>query len=261
MNVLPWFFSLLVAIPVLGIPATTLAMVYRGARSNGASRSAATWCIVLSAVGAALWGAMLWWVAASGAFTRITVLVPIATTVSLLVALAWARIPVVTASLHAPGAASALIAPQTLRIAGVVFLLAMVLGRLPWVFALPAGIGDIAVGITAPFAIRRSARGAVVGAVWFNVLGLFDLVVALTLGALSGLSDATQLIPTTPSSAELTMLPLVLVPTAAVPLAIALHILDLAALRRLAHRGRAGSGQGTGRLRPDASLGARSALD
>lgn len=36
--------------------------------------------------------------------------------------------------------------PYTLRIAGVVFLILMVQGHLPAVFALPAGLGDIATG-------------------------------------------------------------------------------------------------------------------
>ena len=47
-----------------------------------------------------------------------------------------------------------------------------------------------------------------------------DLVVALTLGALTGF----QLINVTPSGAPISELPLALIPTAAVPLLFALHI-------------------------------------
>lgn len=236
MTTLPWFFFVLVAISVLGIPAVTLAVVYSGARVSGASRRVAVTTVVVSALGAAAWMVLLGWAAAAGTISRMTVLMPIAAAVWLLVALAWSRVPVVARALRAPSMASALLAPQVLRVAGVIFVLAMLFGLLPWLFALPAGLGDIAVGIAAPFAMRRVARGEYRGTVWFHALGLLDLVVALALGALTGLSAASQLIPVSPTSAELTLLPLLLIPTTAVPLAIALHIVDLAALRRLGTR-------------------------
>ena len=53
-----------------------------------------------------------------------------------------------------------------------------------------------------------------------------DLVVALTLGALTGF----HLINVTPSSAPITELPLALIPTATVPLFFALHITAVSAL-------------------------------
>jgi hypothetical protein len=54
---------------------------------------------------------------------------------------------------------------------------------------------------------------------------------ALTLGALTGFA----LINVTPSGAPISQLPLALIPTAAVPLLLALHITSVSALRR-AHR-------------------------
>jgi hypothetical protein len=124
-----------------------------------------------------------------------------------------------------------LIWPHTLRVIGVAFLIALALGTLPAVFALPAGIGDIAVGISAPFIARRLARGDRSGAVWFNVLGLLDLVVAVGIGFLAGLGPA-QLLHVSPSTIEVTLLPLALIPSTAVPLAMALHITSLVRLRR-----------------------------
>jgi hypothetical protein len=54
-------------------------------------------------------------------------------------------------------------------------------------FALPAGLGDIAAGIAAPLVARRLAQGTGRrAALWFNAFGMTDLVVALTLGALTG---------------------------------------------------------------------------
>jgi hypothetical protein len=55
-----------------------------------------------------------------------------------------------------------------------------------------------------------------------------DLVVALTLGALTGY----QLINVTPSGAPISELPLALIPTAAMPLLLALHITSASALVR-----------------------------
>ena len=78
-----------------------------------------------------------------------------------------------------------LVLPHTLRIEGAVFLILMAQGRLPAVFALPAGLGDIAAGISAPFVARRLARRS--GAIRFHLLGIADLVIALSIGFLAGL--------------------------------------------------------------------------
>lgn len=237
MTSLPGFFFVLVAVPVLGIPAAALVVGYSGARANGTSLRTATATVTASALVAVGWMIALGWGAAAGVFSRMTVAMPIAAALWLAIVLAWSRVPVVARALRGSGAASGLIAPQALRVAGVIFLLAMLFGGLPWLFALPAGLGDIAIGLTAPFVMRRVARGSYRGAVWFNIYGLLDLTVALVLGALTGLSATAQLINVSPTSAELTVLPLVLIPATAVPLSIALHIFDLVALRRLSTTG------------------------
>ncbi len=143
--------------------------------------------------------------------------------------LALRRIPVVARALTAPGLASRLEYPHSFRVAGVAFLLTMALGHLPALFALPAGLGDIATGIAAPLVARRLAQGTGRrAALWHNAFGMTDLVVALTLGALTGY----QLINVTPSGAPISELPLALIPTAAVPLLFALHITSVSALVR-----------------------------
>src|SRR5712692_5212232 len=48
---------------------------------------------------------------------------------------------------------AALTLPQTSRIIGVVFLTSYAYGVLPGIFALPAGIGDVAIGLTAPLIV------------------------------------------------------------------------------------------------------------
>jgi hypothetical protein len=152
---------------------------------------------------------------------------PVAVAGFLITLLALRRIPVVARALAAPGMASRLLHPHSFRVAGVVFLLTMALGHLPALFALPAGLGDIAVGIAAPLVARRLARGTGRrAALWFSALGLTDLVTALTLGALVGY----QLLHTTPAGAPISSLPLVLIPTVEVPLLLALHITSVRAL-------------------------------
>ena len=143
--------------------------------------------------------------------------------------LALRRIPVVARALAAPGLASRLEYPHLFRVEGVVFLIMMALGHLPALFALPAGLGDIAAGIAAPLVAYRLARGTGRrAALWHNAFGMTDLVVALTLGVLTGF----ELINITPSGAPISELPLALIPTAAVPLLFALHITSVSALAR-----------------------------
>jgi hypothetical protein len=143
--------------------------------------------------------------------------------------LALSRIPVVARALAAPGMVSRLELPHTPRVAGVAFLLYMALGHLPALFALPAGLGDIAAGIAAPLVAFRLARGTGRRAgLWFNAFGMTDQVVALTLGALTGF----QLLNVTPSSVPISELPLAVIPTATVPLFFVLHITAVSALVR-----------------------------
>jgi hypothetical protein len=144
--------------------------------------------------------------------------------------LALRRIPAVARALAAPGMVSRLELPHLFRaFEGTAFVLMMALGHLPALFALPAGLGDIAAGIAAPLVALRLARGT--GrrtALWFNAFGMTDLISALTLGALTGYA----LVNVTPSGAPISELPLALIPTAAVPLLFALHIMSVPALLR-----------------------------
>lgn len=151
--------------------------------------------------------------------------IAVAVVVPFAVAVSATRIPAVARILDEPGMAARLVLPQRFRVIGGVFLIAMLLGDLPPAFALPAGLGDIAVGIAAFFVARRETQTA-----WFHVFGLLDLVVAVSMGFLAGLGPA-QLIPASPSTLAVSVLPLVLIPTTAVPLLAALHVAALTRLR------------------------------
>jgi hypothetical protein len=149
---------------------------------------------------------------------------------SLAALLALSRIPVVARAVTAPGTASRLVLPHSFRVTGVFFLLYLAFGHLPALFALPAGMGDIAAGLAAPLVARRLAQGTGRrAAVWFNVYGLTDLATGISLGVLSGYG----LLHVTPSTAAISQLPLALVIAADVPLMIALHITSLATLPRV----------------------------
>jgi hypothetical protein len=113
------------------------------------------------------------------------------------------------------------------RLVGVVFLMLMVSGQMPALWALPAGIGDVIVGAAAPWIARhvetpQGRRRAII----FNLFGMADLVVAVGLGIMTSPGPA-QLFHTTPTSELVTHFPLALVPTFLVPLAFMLHVVSL----------------------------------
>lgn len=154
---------------------------------------------------------------------------PIAMAGSLGALLALSRIPVIARTLRAPGMAGRLVLPHTFRVAGVFFLIYLALGHLPALFALPAGLGDIAAGIAAPLVARRLAQGTNHrAALWFNAYGIIDLSVGITLAVLAG----SGLLNVTPPIAPISELPLALVIAADVPLMLALHITSLVTLAR-----------------------------
>lgn len=71
---------------------------------------------------------------------------------------------------------------------GVSFLVLHTQGRLPASFALTAGWGDIAIGVTAPLVawlIATRGTQARRPLLMWNTLGLLDLIVAVTLGIVS----------------------------------------------------------------------------
>lgn len=237
---LPAYVWALVLTGVVGIPAVTLAVLHRGATATGLSRRTAAKIV---ATGGAAWAG---WIAASALLARAGVYRPDPQTANpwlgvvfialLAAALTATRIPAVSRILADPAIPARLAWPHTLRVAGGVFLIAWALGGVPAVFAIPAALGDIAIGLAAPLMARRLAhstdRGTVTSAVWFNVLGILDLVVAVGIGFLAGLGP-TQFIHVTPTTEALGLLPLALIPTTAVPLVVALHVVSLRRLRAI----------------------------
>lgn len=128
-----------------------------------------------------------------------------------------------------------LVGAQLYRVVGGLFLIAYAQGDVPAEFALPAGIGDVLVGLAAPFVTLRLARAGIERArpvvLGWCALGIADLFVAVTCGFLSAPSTIQQLALSDPNAA-ITTYPLVLIPTFAVPASIVLHVYVIARLRR-----------------------------
>jgi hypothetical protein len=133
---------------------------------------------------------------------------------------------------------SALVGVQFYRVLGAIFLALWWAGRLPGEFALPAGIGDVLVGLAAlgvAGAIAHQAGNARrLAAVW-NTLGALDLLVAVTTGFLTS-PGLLQTFALDAPNRLVSALPLALVPLYAVPVSFILHALVWQRLR--AERGR-----------------------
>jgi hypothetical protein len=118
-----------------------------------------------------------------------------------------------------------LVAAQVYRVEGGIFLLLRINGRLPWQFALPAGIGDLVTGAAAVIVASRLARGGDdarrITYLWC-LFGITDLVVAVAMGVLTS-PGPLHLLAINDPNLLVSAYPLVLVPTFGVPLGFILH--------------------------------------
>jgi hypothetical protein len=141
-----------------------------------------------------------------------------------------------------------LVGVQLYRALGVIFLILYAAGTLPGLFAWPAGVGDIAIGLLAPvvgFAYARAPSKAAGLITAWNVFGILDLVIAVTTGFMTAPS-LLQPIEVQPTSDLMTVLPMVLIPVYLVPLSIVLHLASLAKLHRATVQ--VAGGKGVGRV-------------
>jgi hypothetical protein len=118
---------------------------------------------------------------------------------------------------------------QFYRVEGVTFLILYASNLLPGLFALPAGVGDVAVGLSA-LVIGIGASGGRQPRSWtvlrWNLLGIADLAAALVTGFLTSPSPLQRFAFDRPNEL-ISVFPLVLIPTFLVPLAILLHVVSL----------------------------------
>jgi len=186
----------------------------------------------------AIWFALVFFLAVGGAFVR----PPQAPPVPILLGFAVPLVVFVTAYLES-GAFRTLVlgadlrlltAIQAWRAGGLGFLALNAHGVLPGLFAWPAGLGDIAIGVTAPWValalIRRPTFVASPQFAAWNLFGILDLIVAVSTGALS--SGFVVGLAGNVTTAPMAQLPLVLIPAYFVPLFIMFHLAALFQARR-----------------------------
>ena len=123
---------------------------------------------------------------------------------------------------------------QTYRVFGAAFLAGALRGTLPGLFGYPAGIGDALTGMFAlPVAIAvatGTAEGRKTAILW-NLFGLADLALAITLGVITS-PGPLQLVAANAPGVSASGYPMVLTPAFAVPSSILLHLLSLRLLLR-----------------------------
>ena len=122
---------------------------------------------------------------------------------------------------------------QAWRYAGFGFLALYANHVLPGLFAWPAGLGDMAIGLVAPWWIVALSKDPAAAAsssfrLW-NALGILDFVVAFTTATICAMTITSDVPPTI---APMGQLPLVLVPAFMVPLFVMLHVVALMHAKR-----------------------------
>ena len=142
---------------------------------------------------------------------------------------------------------------QLWRVIGFAFLALYAFDTLPGLFALPAGLGDVGIGLAATLIVTRLGRdpgyARSSGFVRFHLLGLLDFAVAaVTSGLAAGAFPA--LIPDGVTSAPMDVWPFSLFPSFIVPVFVVLHLTVLLKVRDLRRAAlvQSGSAPLTGRV-------------
>jgi hypothetical protein len=229
-------YGWVVAVARPAIAVVLLLGLWRALGRAGLERRPAIAVWLAVAIPLTLWLAGIWAAAVSGVFqVRPGVIprIPIAVVVPLAIGLvSVTRSRRLAAAVDA--AASWLVGIQVYRVLGGTFLLQWLHGALPGVFAVPAGTGDMLVGLLAlPVAVYAASgrRGSTAVAVAWNLLGIADLANALTLGFLST-PGPLQLLAHDHPNLLVGVYPTAMIPAFAVPLSLILHGVSLWQLRR-----------------------------
>jgi hypothetical protein len=208
----------------------------RGAATAGLSQNTRAWLIWIGGALLTAWAALDLVLASRGVFhysaqytfpyVALGILAPLVTGVLLVTTLPALRAAVSAIPQYG------LIGIQGVRVLGVTFLILMAQHQLPADFALPAGIGDILVGIFALVLAREfsSGRRPVSAALVWNLYGILDLVSAVGIGFLAS-TTPFRLIYSTPTTDSMSFLPMVVIPVFGIPIFLLLHGISLAGLK------------------------------
>jgi hypothetical protein len=219
------FVSVLIVGTLVLVVSWLIAMLRRAAASGAEGRTA-----TLAGATIAAWAGALLALAAGGAFVPRAgqVIPPVGIALAAALAIWWSSLAAFPSLWRLLARAQpTLVRMQLWRSLGpVVFLAFLAAGRLPALFALPAALGDLAVGVTALRMARAFEGQRRRSLLFWHAFGVLDLVVALTLGVTTNPGPA-NLFHTVPSSQAIAAFPLVLIPTFLVPLALTLHYASL----------------------------------
>lgn len=234
------------AIPATGVPTTAHQLAAHGLIALGLwlglehtsltpAQRRATWLAIM--IPDTLWLAFAWSAAINGVFHVGTASFPVLPSAIFLPVIIGApllllskRIGLVLDAMPA----SWLVMLQLYRVFGTWAIAAWLRGALPGAFAAPAGIGDMLTGLFALPAAIAVATGTAEGrraATLWNILGLADFAVAITMGIITS-PGPWQLIVPDVQSIGAGDYPGVLTPAFVVPSSILLHMLSLRQLRR-----------------------------
>jgi hypothetical protein len=233
-------------IPASGVPTTAHQLMAHGFIAVGLwlgldsteltpDQRRTTWLAVM--IPYTLWFAVAWSVAINGVFATGVSPLPLLPLAIFLPVMIGAPLLLLSKRLGQvldAMPATWLLALQLYRVFGSWALAAWLRGVLPGVFALPAGIGDVLTGLFAVPAAIAVAMGTTQGgraAIAWNIFGLADFAVAITLGLITS-PGRFQLIVPNVSSIGAGAYPDVLTPAFVVPSSILLHVLSLRQLRR-----------------------------
>ncbi len=190
---------------------------------SGASLRKGTW------IGAAflVWGSIMFWICLSDTPRSLglagNLIVPLAWLVPSLI-LFWRQ----DWFLEHPLSQRWLVGLQLFRVIGGVFLIEMVRGHIPGLFAYPAGIGDILVGLAALavlVACRRRVHIPGRFVVTVAVLGVMDFMSAFFFGLTTSAGPMQLFDP--PIANQMIRFPTGLIPLFLVPYAIFFHLLSI----------------------------------
>lgn len=196
-----------------------------------------TWLAVI--IPYTLWMAVMWSAAINGAFRPGAIPIPLLPLAILLPVIIG--VPILLRSRRIGEVLDAmpatwLVGLQVSRVFGSIFLVYWARGISPGIFALPAGAGDMLTGLFAlPVAISLASGGGEGrrAAIAWNIFGLLDFAVAVTLGLITAPGPLQLVAPSIPNAVA-GLYPTVLIPAFTVPSSILLHALSLRQLSRRA---------------------------
>lgn len=173
-----------------------------------------------------LWGSLMFWVCLSDIRKELAIgslIIPLSWLLPSLI-LYWKRNWFLSQKLSQ----NWLIGLQLFRVIGGVFLIEMILGHIPGIFAYPAGLGDILVGLVALgvlLAYRKSERIPKAGIFLVIGLGIADFLSAFFFGFTSSEGPFQLFYPAVTNKVGL--FPTGMIPLFLVPYAIFFHTLSM----------------------------------